>query len=522
MTALVLANFIVPATLSAHARGSSVATPPPHNTVVAAPRTVDQIAARFREQCFGLDTSVDPDVLAKLVCDGLCNDATEEQVAELMAETAAYQASMHPDFGRLAARVAVARLHSRTQPGVLATLRALCEHRVGGVSTPLVNSELVANGEAMAHALEAAIQHERDYEFDYFGLRTLQRSYLLSSHEGNPIERPQHLLMRVALCVHGADTAAVLGAYDMMSRGLYTHATPTLFNAGAKRQQLSSCFLLTAKADSVDGIFDTLRQCALISRDAGGIGLSVSHIRASQSYIRSSGGKASGLVPMLRVFDATARYVDQGGGKRKGAFAIYLEPWHADVFAFLELKKNHGKEESRARDLFYALWVPDLFMRRVEAGGEWSLFCPDEAPGLADVYGKAFDELYERYEREGRAKRTVQAQQLWFKIVESQMETGTPYMLYKDACNSKSNQQHLGAIRGSNLCTEVVQFSSAAEVAVCNLASIALPRFVNEDGAGVFSFDHEGLRRVAAMVVKSLDRVISVTHYPLPEVRASR
>jgi len=316
--------------------------------------------------------------------------------------------------------------------------------------------------------------------------------------------------------VHGSDQQAVLQAYDMMSRGLYTHATPTLFNAGGTRQQLSSCFLLTAQADSVAGIFETLRQCALISRDAGGIGLSVSHIRASNSYIRSSGGKASGLVPMLRVFDATARFVDQGGGKRKGAFAIYLEPWHADVAQFLDLKKNHGKEEARARDLFYALWVPDLFMRRVEEGGVWSLFCPDEAPGLCDVHGAAFDELYERYEREGRARQSVPAQQLWFKILEAQMETGTPYLLYKDACNAKSNQQHLGTLRGSNLCTEVLEFTSPDEVAVCNLASIALPRFV-AGGA----FDLEALRATTRVVTRSLDRVISVTHYPLPQAAAS-
>ena len=384
-----------------------------------------------------------------------------------------------------------------------------------------MSDELVALAERMAPQLEAALQHEADFGYDYFGLRTLQRAYLQKSRDGRPIERPQHMLMRVALCVHGADEAAVLKAYDLMSRGLYTHATPTLFNAGTCRQQLSSCFLLSTRDDSIAGIFDTLRQCALISRDAGGIGLSVSNVRAARAYIRSSGGVSSGLVPMLRVFDSTARYVDQGGGKRKGAFAVYLEPWHADVFDFLELRKNHGKEEARARDLFYALWVPDLFMRRVEANGEWSLFSPDECPGLFDSHGAAFDALYERYEREGRAQRTVPAQQLWFKILEAQIETGTPYMLYKDAANAKSNQQHLGTIRCSNLCTEIIEYTSPDEVAVCNLASIALPRFVTNVGTASAAFDFAKLHEITYIVTRNLNRVIDNNFYPVEEARSS-
>ena len=512
----------------------------------------DRIEARYRALSYGLDPMVDVSQLARQVADGLYEGVSEREVDELAAETAAYQASMHPDFAKLAARVAVQRLHAQTEDSVVETFRALRAYRdpVSGSEAPLVSAELLELAEELAPRIEPAMRHDRDFELDYFGLRTLLRSYLLGE-EGGARERPQHMLMRVALCVHGRDAEAVLRSYELMSRGVFTHATPTMFNAGsARRQQLSSCFLLTTRDDSIDGIFETLEQCALISRSAGGIGLSVSHVRASQSYIRSTGGKSAGLVPMLRVFDATARFVDQGGGKRKGAFAIYLEPWHADTLDFLQLKKNHGKEEARARDLFYALWVPDLFMRRVQEGGKWSFFCPNEAPGLIDVHGAAFDELYERYEREGRARSTVDAQSVWFAILESQMETGTPYMMYKDACNAKSNQRHLGTIRSSNLCTEIVEYTSKEEAAVCNLASIALPRFVVRRGAtavaegeapggeaggeagaagggaggeegGELFFDLNALRRVARFVARSLDRVIDRTHYPLPEAETS-
>ena len=481
----------------------------------------EAVEARFHALLDGLDPLISPSELADKVCGGLpAEGMSEEELSSLMAETAAYQSSMHPDFGRLAARVAVVRLHECTEPGLVATLRRMREHTHQGEPAPMVTAELLQRAERMAPRLEAALRHDADFAYDYFGLRTLQRSYLHRSRDGQPIERPQHLLMRVALCVHGDDEAAVLEAYELMSRGLYTHATPTLFNAGSPRQQLSSCFLLSTRADSIEGIFDTLGQCARISRDAGGIGLSVSNVRAARSYIRSSGGVSSGLVPMLRVFDATARYVDQGGGKRKGAFAVYLEPWHADVFDFLELRKNHGKEEARARDLFYALWVPDLFMKRVEANGEWSLFCPDECPGLVDTHGAAFEALYERYEREGKARRTVPAQQLWFKILEAQIETGTPYMLYKDAANAKSNQQHLGTIRCSNLCTEIIEYTAPDEVAVCNLASIALPRFVREVD-GVKQFDHEKLHAITYTVTRNLNRVIDHNYYPVEEARTS-
>ena len=543
-----IASNAMPNVITSRPAAASVPPPICHPSTSASVATAmrEAVEARFRALLDGLDPLISPSELADKVCGGLpAEGVSEEELSSLMAETAAYQSSMHPDFGRLAARVAVVRLQECTEPGLVATLRRMREHTHQGEPAPMVTAELLQRAERMAPRLEAALRHDADFAYDYFGLRTLQRSYLHRSRDGQPIERPQHLLMRVALCVHGDDEAAVLEAYDLMSRGLYTHATPTLFNAGSPRQQLSSCFLLSTRADSIEGIFDTLGQCARISRDAGGIGLSVSNVRAARSYIRSSGGVSSGLVPMLRVFDATARYVDQGGGKRKGAFAVYLEPWHADVFDFLELRKNHGKEEARARDLFYALWVPDLFMKRVEANGEWSLFCPDECPGLVDTHGAAFEALYERYEREGKARRTVPAQQLWFKILEAQIETGTPYMLYKDAANAKSNQQHLGTIRCSNLCTEIIEYTAPDEVAVCNLASIALPRFVRAEAGGapgggsgapwldaeddgpevaaaaLARFDFEALRRVARFVTRSLDRVISVTHYPLPEARNS-
>mmetsp|Transcript_11191 Transcript_11191/g.35426 ORF Transcript_11191/g.35426 Transcript_11191/m.35426 type:complete len:821 (-) Transcript_11191:43-2505(-) len=485
----------------------------------------EELTARYTGLSAGLDPSIAAAAaeLAARVVDGLTATATDAEVDQLAAETAAYLTSHHPDYSKLAARVTVKRIHNHTSDSFADTMEALANYRHPrkGTPAPLVKQEFAELARKLAPRLEGAMRYERDFGYDYFGLRTLVRSYLLGlTPAGTPQERPQHMLMRVALAVHGEDVEGVLAAYEYMSRGLYTHATPTLFNAGCPRGQLCSCFLLTTRDDSVEGIFQTLSDCALISRSAGGIGLSISHVRASGSYIRSTGGKACGLVPMLRVFDATARYVDQGGGKRRGAFAMYLEPWHADVFDFLELKRNHGKEEQRARDLFYALWVPDLFMRRVEAGGNWSLFCPSEATGLVDLHGDEFDQAYEAYEREGRAVRVVPAQQLWFAILESQVETGTPYMLYKDACNKKSNQKNLGTIRGSNLCTEIVQYTSADEVAVCNLASLALPRFV-DIAAGGERFDLDALRRVAGFVVRSLDRVITANAYPLPQASAS-
>jgi len=364
--------------------------------------------------------------------------------------------------------------------------------------------------------LDAAIVYERDFQYQYFGFKTLERSYLLKIR-GKVAERPQHMLMRVAIGIHGDDIDAAIETYDLLSQKLFTHASPTLFNAATPRPQLSSCFLLTMHSDSIEGIYDTLKQCALISKSAGGIGLNVHCIRATGAYIAGTNGNSNGLVPMLRVFNNTARYVDQGGNKRPGAFAIYLEPWHADVFEFLDLRKNHGKEENRARDLFYAMWIPDLFMKRVEADGMWSLMCPDECPGLHEVWGEKFEALYEQYEKEGRARRTVKAQQLWYAIIESQIETGTPYMLYKDACNRKSNQQNLGTIKCSNLCTEIVEYSAPDEVAVCNLASIAVNMFVNPDKT--YNFDR--LRRVSNVVCKNLNKIIDVNYYPVEEARRS-
>merc|ERR1719237_1018328 len=365
--------------------------------------------------------------------------------------------------------------------------------------------------------LDAAVLYDRDFQYQYFGFKTLERSYLLKK-DGKVVERPQQMLMRVAVGIHGEDIDAAIETYDLLSQKLFTHASPTLFNAATPRPQLSSCFLLTMASDSIEGIYDTLKQCALISKSAGGIGLNIHNIRASGSYIAGTNGNSNGLMPMLRVFNNTARYVDQGGNKRPGAFAIYLEPWHADVFDFLDLRKNHGKEEQRARDLFYALWIPDLFMKRVKSDGDWSLMCPDECPGLHEVWGDEFEALYEKYEKEGRSRKTVKAQKLWYHIIESQIETGTPYMLYKDACNRKSNQQNLGTIKCSNLCTEIVEYSAPDEVAVCNLASIAVNAFVDKEA---HTFDFEGLKKVAKVATKNLNKIIEVNFYPVEEARNS-
>ncbi len=390
-----------------------------------------------------------------------------------------------------------------------------CAEPVTGRSTPLLSEEIWKIIESNADALDSNIIYDRDFGFDYFGFKTLEKSYLLRIN-GKIVERPQHMFMRVAIGIHKNDIDSALKTYDLMSERWFVHATPTLFNAGTPKPQLSSCFLLTMKDDSIDGIYDTLKQTAKISQSAGGIGLSIHNIRATGSYIGGTNGTSNGIVPMLRVFNDTARYVDQGGGKRKGAFAVYLEPWHADIFAFLDLKKNHGKEELRARDLFYALWIPDLFMQRVEDNGEWSLFCPQEAPGLYDCWGEAFEKLYNQYEQEGRARKTIKAQDLWFAILDAQVETGTPYMLYKDAANRKSNQQNLGTIRSSNLCTEIIEYTSDDEVAVCNLASLALPRYVNNK-----QFDHQKLFEVTYQVTLNLNRIIDHNYYPVEEARRS-
>ena len=389
-----------------------------------------------------------------------------------------------------------------------------------GQNAALLSKEVYDIIKKNAVELDEAIIYDRDFGYDYFGFKTLEKSYLLKL-EGQIAERPQHMLMRVAVGIHQTDIASAIETYNLLSERWFTHATPTLFNAGTPKPQMSSCFLLTTQDDSIEGIYDTLKQTAKISQSAGGIGLSIHNIRATGSYIKGTNGTSNGIIPMLRVFNDTARYVDQGGGKRKGSFAIYLEPWHADVFEFLELKKNHGKEEMRARDLFYALWIPDLFMKRVEDNEEWSLFCPHECPGLSDTHGEEFEALYHKYELEGKARQVVKAQELWFKVLESQTETGTPYMLYKDHANSKSNQKNLGTIKSSNLCTEIIEYTSKDEVAVCNLASLALPKYVKANDKGVNEFDHAKLYEVTKSATKNLNKIIDVNYYPVPEARNS-
>jgi len=479
----------------------------------------DKITSRIEKLCYGLNRDyVQPVEVAKKVIVGMYDGIATTRLDELAAETAASLTALHPDYALLAARIAISNLHKETLKSFSETMRALYHYidPATGQKAPLLADEVMQVVNQNAEQLDSAIIYSRDYDYDYFGFKTLERSYLLKMN-GKVAERPQHLLMRVAVGIHQSDIAAAIKTYELMSEKWYTHATPTLFNAGTPKPQLSSCFLLSLKEDSIDGIYDTLKQTAKISQSAGGIGLSIHNVRATGSYIRGTNGTSNGVVPMLRVFNDTARYVDQGGGKRKGSFAIYLEPWHADIFDFLDLKKNHGKEELRARDLFFALWIPDLFMKRVEENGKWSLFCPNEAPGLHDCWGDEFEALYRRYEQEDRARKTVDAQELWFAILESQIETGTPYMLYKDAANRKSNQQNLGTIRSSNLCTEIIEYTSADEVAVCNLASVALPRFVTSD----LQFDHQKLYEITYTVTRNLNKVIDVNYYPVEEARRS-
>jgi len=477
----------------------------------------DKITARIQKLCYGLSELVDPVKISKKVIEGLYDGVTTSELDNLAAEIAASMTTNHPDYALLAARIAVSNLHKNTDKSFSRTMKKLYEYKdpKTGQNASLIADDVYEIIKKNAELLDSTIIYDRDFGYDYFGFKTLERSYLLRIN-GKVVERPQHMLMRVSLGIHKDDIDAAIETYHLMSERWFTHATPTLFNAGTPKPQMSSCFLLTMKDDSIEGIYDTLKQCAKISQSAGGIGLSIHNIRAKGSYIKGTNGTSNGIVPMLRVFNDTARYVDQGGGKRKGSFAIYLEPWHADIFEFLDLRKNHGKEELRARDLFYALWIPDLFMKRVKDDGKWSLFCPNEAPGLADCWGKEFEALYERYETEGRARKTIQARELWSAIIESQIETGTPYMLYKDACNAKSNQQNLGTIKSSNLCTEIMEYTSPDEVAVCNLASLALPRFVN-DG----EFDHQRLFEVTYVVTKNLNKIIDYNYYPVPEAQRS-
>jgi len=486
----------------------------------------DSITSRVRRLCEGLDPNyVDPVPITQKVIEGFYAGISTSEIDTLAAETCAYMSQKHPDFSTLAARIAVSNLHKNTQDSFTETCRMLHDYRdKQDRPAALISDEVWEFVNCNAAELDAAIEFQRDFDYDYFGFKTLEKSYLLRVH-GRIVERPQHMLMRVACGIHAGDVAAAKETYDLMSRRRFTHATPTLFNAGTPQPQMSSCFLLTMKSDSIDGIYDTLKNCALISKSAGGIGVAVSNVRAKGSYIRGTNGHSNGLVPLLRNFNETARYVDQGGGKRKGSFAIYLEPWHADIFDFLELRKNHGKEEQRARDLFYGLWIPDLFMRRVKENKDWTLFCPNEAfddatgKALIDVWGKDFEQLYEKMELAGKGRKAVNAQQLWFRILESQMETGTPYMLYKDHSNSKSNQQNLGTIHCSNLCTEIIEYTSADEVAVCNLASIALPAFASrKEGA---EFDFQGLYEVTKVATKNLNKVIDRNYYPIEEARRS-
>ena len=477
----------------------------------------DKITARIQKMCYGLDALVDPASVAMKVIEGIYEGVTTFELDNLAAEVSASLTVKHPDYAQLAARIAVSNLHKKTKKSFSETMADLYEYvnPVTNQKAPLLSDDVHQIIQENKEVLDSTIIYDRDFGYDYFGFKTLERSYLLRL-DGQIAERPQHMLMRVSIGIHKDDIEAAIETYEMMSKKYFTHATPTLFNAGTPKPQMSSCFLLTMKDDSIDGIYDTLKQCSKISQSAGGIGLSIHNVRAKGSYIRGTNGTSNGIVPMLRVFNDTARYVDQGGGKRKGSFAIYLEPWHADVFDFLDLRKNHGKEEMRARDLFYAMWTPDLFMERVEANGEWTLMCPNECPGLADVYGAKFNELYEKYEAEGKGRKTIKARELWEKIVESQIETGTPYMLYKDACNEKSNQKNLGTIRSSNLCTEIIEYTAPDEVAVCNLASIALPMFVDNG-----KFDHDKLFEVTYKVTKNLNVVIDRNYYPVPEARNS-
>ena len=478
----------------------------------------DKLTARIIKMCYGLDPLVSPEAVAMKVIEGIYDGVTTSDLDNLAAEVAAAKTIDHPDYALLASRIAVSNLHKETKKNFSETMEDLYRYTdpKTGQNAALLADDVYDIIMKNKELLDSSIIYDRDFRYDYFGFKTLSRSYLLKLH-GKIVERPQQMLMRVSVGMHKNDIQSALKTYHLMSEGWFTHATPTLFNSGTPKPQMSSCFLLTTKEDSISGIYDTLKSCAKISQSAGGIGLSIHDVRATGSYIKGTNGTSNGIIPMLKVFNDTARYVDQGGGKRKGSFAIYLEPWHADVFDFLDLKKNHGKEEARARDLFYALWIPDLFMKRVKENGEWTLMCPHECPGMSDVHGAEFEALYTKYEQEGKGRKTIKAQDLWFKILESQIETGTPYMLYKDAANGKSNQKNLGTIKSSNLCTEIMEYTAPDEIAVCNLASLALPKYVTDEG----TFDHEKLFEVTYQATVNLNRIIDVNYYPVEEARTS-
>jgi ribonucleoside-diphosphate reductase alpha chain len=480
----------------------------------------DKVLNRIRIAADGLE--VNPTLIAQRTLTRIYDGVKTSELDELAAQLSISLMTTNPDYGTLASRIAISNHHRNTSDKFTEVIQALSNQTMDktGEKTSNVSQELVDICTKHGSEIDTRIDYNRDYFFDYFGFKTLEKlQYLLRDTKGKTLERPQHLLMRVSLALWGSvDLERAFETYDLLSQKYFIHATPTNFNAGTPRQQLSSCFLLAMKEDSIVGIYDTLKECAQISKHAGGIGLHIHNIRAKGSLIKGTNGTSNGIVPMLRNFNDTARYVDQGGGKRNGSFAIYLEPWHADVEDFLKLKLNTGSEEERCRDLFYALWIPDLFMERVEKNEPWTLFCPSEAPGLADVYGDEFKALYEKYEQEGRGRKQIDAQKLWFKVLDSQIETGTPYLLYKDACNKKSNQKNLGTIKSSNLCTEIVEYSAPDETAVCNLASIALPMYVDIKKR---SFNFDKLREVVKVAIRNLNRVIDINYYPTPETRNS-
>lgn len=484
----------------------------------------DKITSRIVKLCYGLDTNfVEPVLIAQKVISGFYSGITTSELDQLSAETAASLSTKHPDYSILASRICISNLHKETNKDFSDVVEILHNNydEKKRKNIPLVSDELYEVVQKYKQEINSAIIYDRDYKYDYFGFKTLENKYLLRIGD-KIIERPQHMLMRVAIGIHGDNLRDILETYELMSLHYFIHATPTLYNAGTINPQLSSCFLLAMKDDSIEGIYDTLKDSAVISKYSGGVGISITNIRASNSYIYGTNGVSNGICPMIRVFNNSARYVDQGGGKRKGSIAFYLEPWHADVFEFLELKKNHGNENERARDLFFALWVPDLFMKRVKEDGDWSLFCPNEIkndndPALYDVYGDEFERLYIKYENEGLARRTIKASELWLAILKSQSETGNPYICYKDACNKKSNQKNLGTIRSSNLCTEIMEYSSKDEIAVCNLASLNLTAFVTDS----LSYDFNKLYEVTKRVTRNLNRVIDVNFYPLPETKRS-
>ena len=482
------------------------------------PIEFDKILHRIKKIGQEQNVHINFSSLAMRIIDQLYDTIETSKRDELTAQQCASQVTQHIDYGKMASALSVSNLHKETTGNFAKVSQSLFNFKdIHNGEYPLVDTNYNTIVQENAEKIQEIIDYKNDYLFDYFGFKTLERAYLFRVH-GKIVERPQDMWMRVAIGIHGSNLEHAFKTYRLMSEKYFTHATPTLFNAGTPRPQLSSCYLLAMEDDSVDGIYNTLKDCANISKYAGGIGLHIHNVRASGTHIRGTNGTSNGIVPMLRVFNNTARYIDQGGGRRNGSFAMYLEPWHADIFPFLEMRKNHGDEEMKARDLFYALWIPDLFMKRVETNAKWTLMCPHECPGLSDVYGDEFEELYIKYENENKGRKTIDARKLWFHILDSQMETGTPYLLYKDAVNYKSNQKNLGTIKSSNLCTEITEFSNHEETAVCNLASIGLPMYVNSESK---TFDYDKLHEVTKVVTRNLDKIIDVNFYPTTKTKTS-